>query len=437
MLTTTQGAAMRWQVVAAIWLSITALLAIATTGQWRMKAEIELADVLAESVNLVALTLALVAAATSATIPTAESRVVEFGLGLVGWGLILDLLDEFVKRPKILKYLGEKGSIALGIFLVAVGLKDWLIASLAGRVSQEGERPKGVEFGLPAAAAAILLIPLAATLFSGELGAIDSVNVPNAVTDAALFVSSMISVFIVFRKVPPSGGVVGIIVGFLRGGFSFLAAFACFDFLDEFVDVPRTAEALSETFSLTLGLVMLAVGLWGVRLIVREVVEVPAPARLLIWLDPGEEYAPKLVRVLSSALGSRTLVAFTWRGSPVARVIAKSFPDSVLAYVRRGVQSLERISEREYKLGHSFQHVFSLLERLRKEYERPLVLVVDNMTDIALVAGIERAFAIVDGLRKRLDEDDALIALAFRETLPPDREREISSLFGPLASVGT
>lgn len=427
---------MRWQVVAAIWLSITALLAIATAGQWRMKAEIELTDVLAESVNLVALTLALVAAATSATIPTAESRVVEFGLGLVGWGLILDLLDEFVKRPKILKYLGEKGSIALGIFLVAVGLRGWLIASLAGRVSQE-ERARGIEVGLPAAAAAILFIPLAATLISGELGAVDSVNVPNAVTDAALFASSMISLFIVFRKVPPSGGLVGIIVGFLRGGFSFLAAFACFDFLDEFVDVPGTAEALSETFSLTLGLVMLAIGLWGVRLIAREVVEVPAPARLLIWLDPGEEYAPKLVRVLSSALGPRTLVAFTWQGSPVARVIAKNFPDSIMAYARRGVQSLEKISKREYKLDHSFQHVFSLLERLRKEYERPLVLVIDNMTDIALVAGIERTFAIVDGLRKRLEEDDALIALAFRETLPPDREREISSLFGPLASMRT
>ncbi len=416
--------------VALLWIAFTVGLAAYTAFEWTLKPQPDLSDILTDMIGLFAASAASYSAYRTPRMSAPVTAAAFHGLFLVTLGMAFDLLDELFSRPSLVKHLCENGSIALGLLLFAISLRGWFSSSLAARVSEDRRDGwKLLSVLLPLTATGSLAIcgltgwcPVKGSLNTGDLWA-----------NLAVFVASTAALAVAVGL--PDLGSTGFLKGvsLLKVSLGCTATFAVSDLADELIKVPKPLERVVESYSLMTGLILMATGLWLVRLCANEVMGA-LPPRALLWVDPADTYLPKVLRVVTTSVGQRRPVIITWRGSPLGRALFQSLGDAVIVYTRTGESFPRQISDTEYVVSPTLPQVMGLLQRL-KSGEGPIAVIVDNLTDVTMVLGPEKTYMLVREILDCLNSEDSLIAIAFRGSLPSDQEGRLRSIFGPLGNV--
>lgn len=155
----------------------------------------------------------------------------------------------------------------------------------------------------------------------------------------------------------------------------------------------------------------------------------PVPNRVLIKWDPTRDRVDELVAAVKALCAGRPSTILTRRGSPLATRIRGEFGErGKLIYLKQGV-SYPITTENALIAAPTTPHVISLIRKARMEFGEPIVVVIDNLTDLAMILGTKKAYELVREMLDSLEEEDRVAAILVGGAQGEREEMLFRSLF--------
>ncbi|MDK2465147.1 MAG: hypothetical protein QI223_10300 [Candidatus Korarchaeota archaeon] len=153
------------------------------------------------------------------------------------------------------------------------------------------------------------------------------------------------------------------------------------------------------------------------------------PNRVLIKWDPARDRVDELVAAVKSLCAGRPSTILTRRGSPLATQIKGEFGErGRMIYLKQGV-SYPISTEDALIAAPTTPHVISLIRKARIEFGEPIAVVIDSLTDLAMILGTKKAYELVREMLDSLEEEDRVAAIIVGGAQGEREEMLFRSLF--------
>lgn len=156
--------------------------------------------------------------------------------------------------------------------------------------------------------------------------------------------------------------------------------------------------------------------------------------RMLIKWDPTEGSLGRLTKFLKKICENRSTTVFTRRGSPLALSLAGEMSPTLI-YLRQGVPYPSAM-EGAIIAAPTTSQMISLINRIRSSSAGPLMLVIDNLTDLTMILGLKKTYELLRELMDSVDEDDIIAGILVVGAQTKREETLLRSLFPEEVVIG-
>ncbi len=155
----------------------------------------------------------------------------------------------------------------------------------------------------------------------------------------------------------------------------------------------------------------------------------PVPNRVLIKWDPTRDKIDELVAAVKALCAGRPSTILTRRGSPLAAQIRGELGTrGKVIYLKQGV-SYPTTAGNALLAAPTTPHVISLIRKARIEFGEPIAVVIDSLTDLAMILGTKKAYELVREMLDSLEVDDRVAAIIVGGAQGEREEMLFRSLF--------
>ncbi len=351
--------------------------------------------------------------AAARTVGTPEYHFSPWGLVPPGTFLLLSysvmsLSGALYDRPLWSGLYLEHALMAAGLIAIGVGVRGWAeVMSPRPRVAGTGRILAAAVVSLAMVGA---ILTATACLYSGGCGIRKNVLPEYLIMDLVMFTLSLVMAAWLLRS--------PVLSRFPESFSPLISIYILFPLMsllsvaDDLIDIPGAQSEMAMMFYYFLAPPLLAAGIFSTAPNVRAAGDRvgDGPSLTLAEICPEWRDAEGELEFLRSVSHGRVILLVCHAGSPLMRAVESSDLPRTVALMSAGVDHPEMVAPLTFRVAPEPAQIINLMERVRRS-SGPLTLVVDNLTDLITLGGVESTYKVVRVILEELRESDAAVFL--------------------------